>query len=243
MNLGDTSIPLDVYHSQDRAVSADPRFKGAEHHRAISDADRRRADIYRLAGSTLEVDTTRLGRPRARKAGQPWDWYPVCETRLAPSEAGGCLRTPGISGGYRGYLGRTWPCDTPDQAEAARIRQRRIAAEAADFARRLDVTRRRLVLLGAGEVSRVEADLAAEVGAVRWDALEGPAALEGSGLLVIDLRGGDPEAREDVLDHLADLYLHARPTPEPVRPLGIVLPPWEEAPAFCDRASRFAWSP
>lgn len=235
MNLGDTSIPLDVYHSQDRAVSADPRFKGAEHHRAISDADRRRADIYRLAGSTLEVDTTRLGRPRARKPGQPWDWYPVCETCLAAVEA--------VSGGYRGYAVRTWPCDTPDQAEAARIRQRRIAAEAADFARRLDVTRRRLALLGAGEVSLVEADLAAEVGAVRWDALEGPAALEGSGLLVIDLRGGDPEAREDVLDHLADLYLHARPTPEPVRPLGIVLPPWEEAPAFCARATRFAWAP
>lgn len=234
--LGDTSIPLDVYHSQDRAVSADPRFKGAEHHRAISDADRRRADIYRLAGSTLEVDTTRLGRPRARKVGQPWDWYVVCEVCLAPSpEAGGCWP--------RAPWSLDEPCDTPGQEADARTRQRRLVAEAADFARRLDVTRRRLALLGAGEVSLVEADIAAEVGAVRWDALEGPAALEGSGLLVIDLRGGDPEAREDVLDHLADLYLHARPTPEPVRPLGIVLPPWEEAPAFCDRASRFAWSP
>lgn len=229
MLLGDDTIPRDISHTRTRAIDADPRFRGPEWHREIGPADRTRADIYRIAGTTLEVDTHRLGRPRARKPGQPWDWYPVCET-CHDGAGGGCdVRYLGVCA--------TSPCDDPIAEAHARARQRRMAAEAEDLAWRLRAARSTLATLAPGKCAVVGADLAVEIGAVHWSALQ-PADLEGSDPLVMDLREGPEDMRSDVLDHLAAVYL-VRDPHEGLRPLGLILPSWKDEPAFCDRARRF----
>ena len=164
----------------------------------------------------VEVDTSRLGRPRARKEGPAWAWWVLCRV---------CQPAPEICrSAFR--WGDSDVCDTP--AQEARARARLL-----DYFSRLERLRLRLAALPPGGCALVPEDLAPEVGALPVASVDPEEGRKPSlPPLLLDLRGAD----ETTIDAIAAAWIVREPDPD-LRPIGIVLP--SNRPDLADRARRF----
>lgn len=164
----------------------------------------------------VEVDTARLGRPRARKPGADWQWWLLCQT---------CQPAPEICrSAFR--WGDSDVCDTPTQEARARARL-------LDYFSRLERLRLRLAALPPGGCALVPEDLAPEVGALPVASVDPEEGRKPSlPPLLLDLRGAD----ETTIDAIAAAWIVREPDPD-LRPIGIVLP--SNRPDLANRASRF----